>query len=284
MRGGDATIPSAFTKTDDNISAADSVANVHDMHVFRQNHNILLAKRVRKDLVAQSAAHTGLYPYDGYWYYRSRFSVDGESRSRVMSIPLFVTQATKEIRFWCMACKSALDGESSLDEDPILYAVLREAQTAHMGNLTDYPLTVTSATGTPAAYSVDVPLPNWTGEHNLIYGRLPYFLDIYLRSYIDTTNALAGPAQAITGAGLDWFTLASMATNYTGDAVYTSSTYAEPRQIVKSDNRYWIDMPWTEVPDPGSITVTIREILGVHIFSFGVQELAVTDFTTEYSI
>jgi len=279
MRVKDTTIPSTFVKLDTNVTAADSCVNVHDQHVFRQNHNALLAKRVRKDLVSQICG-------SGYPTFMSRFAPDEEGRARLMSIPLYVTQQTQELRFWCRAEKSPMNAGSSLAEDPVLYVVIREPQLAYMGSITDYSITVSAASGAAASYNVDVPLPPKSGEVGLHFGRVPYIMDIYLKSFVDDTYSLYA-ALAVSDIGRDYFTAAA-ATAAINNVVYTSTVENEPRTIsgiisLGGAPRFYVDKPWSQLPSL-SDTVTICEVLGVVLMSYGVQELEVTDFGAEYGI
>ena len=282
MRQNDVTIPSEFVKMDTNVTAADSCVNVHDQTTFRRNHNIALAQRVRKDLVSQVCSGFGeSTPEISFWLFRPRFSADGETRSRILSIPLYVTQQNQSFTFWCTACKSLMNGSSTLAEDPKIYVVVHEPQVAFMGGLTDNAITVSAAYGTPTGYSVTVGMPALSGEYTLHYGRIPIVMDVYLRTYIDDTHALVSGG-TIVDAGSDWVdgTFAGVSAR---DVVFLDgASYAEPRQIVDrktigSDTRHWLDAPWTSRPSTAS-TVTIRQVLGINLFSYGVYEDAITDF------
>ncbi len=286
MKPKQVTIPSAFIPMDTNVTAADSVVNVHDQHVFRQNHNSLLAQRVRKDLVAQVATGVASGSF-GYWDFKTRFPPDGEGHSRILSMPLYVTQMTKQLRFWCRACKTNLNGASALAEDPVLYLVAREPQIAYMGDLTTNALAITSAASTPAFASITVNLPALSGEHSTHFGRTPYILDVYLKAFIDDTHALHA-GTALSDVGVTSFRAAHPGAGM-GDVIYTSAAANEPRMITKrsglaGDDRYFIDTPWSEMPNPGADTITGREILGVQLWSYGVQELPITDLTAEHAL
>lgn len=284
MRYKQLKIPSEFLPFDTHVTDADEVINVRDQYTFRMNHNILLAQRVRKDLVSQSCANTGTTPVHSFWTFIPRISADGETRSRLLSVPLYVTQFTKSITFWCVACKSDLDPLTSLAEDPELYVVLHEPQVNPFMPLSTYSMTISAAHNTPTSYSVSVDMPALAGEYSQYYGRVPMMMDIYSKSYIDDTNTLVSGG-AVIDASNDWFVgsaavYSSVATS--GNVVYIdSTTYAEPRQIVNtvpvgSNRRYFLDVPWTTVPST-SHTLTVREILGIDMYSYGAYENTRTD-------
>lgn len=285
MRSKQFTIPSEFIKLDTNVTAADSSVNVHDQHVFRQNHNALLAKRVRKDLISQVCSNESRE----YWFLFSLQPPDLDTGSRVLSIPLYLTQATRQIRFWCRCGQSGLSVGSELSEDPKIYAVLHEPQVAPISDVDTNAITVTTAYPNVGSYNADLAVPRPVGEITTHMGRIPYILDIYIKSFIDDTNEILGPGQAIIDSGSDWVTMASML-SLTNNAIYTNAAAGEPRLVIANkattlgvDQRFWLDRPWSEVPAISN-TVTVREILGVDMYSFGVQELPREDFTTEYHL
>lgn len=286
MRPKKVTIPSGVIKLDTQITQPDEVVNAHDLHVFRQNHNALLAKRARKDLWSQAFTRSGGTPTGNYIELFSRGNIDETAACRMISVPLYMTQLTQELHVWCRACKTAMDASSTLAEDPKLYAVLREPHVAPMVNdLTANVMTVTAAAGAPAAYSVDIVVPNRSGEHSLQYGRQVWILDIYLRSHIDDTYALH-TAAAKTDVGRTWFSSSVPGSGHSYNAV-TSGSDVEPRMITREISigggvyKYFLDDPWSVVPSGG---ITIREILGIRLYEAGAYESAITDFNTEGAI
>jgi len=289
MRVKKGTIPAAFLPFDDTVTDPDAVVNVRDQHVFRQNHNALLAKRVRKDLVCQASPITrsaSTAPAANHTYYKSRFYPDGEPQTRLLSVPLYLTQLTQQIRFWCRACWGTLDGESELETDPELYVVLREPQAAYMGDIDDNTITVSAANGTPTTYSVTVPVPPQTGELTLHMGRVPWILDVYCYTPVDNTRPDVGPLPLVD-VDDKWFVVASSSIGI-HDVVYSSLTREEPRSTVAAraigggNYKYFLDAPWTEIPTPGTHTITSREILAVDMYSWGVQELEIAAFNKDY--
>jgi len=286
MRVKKQTIPSAFVKTDDTITDPDECVNVHDLHTFRQNHNILVAQRIRKDLMAQASTLSYLEAVppsaNGNLFY-TRHYPDGMPYARVMSVPLYLTQMTKEIRFWIVGCKWVLHYTSEMDDDPLLYVTLREPQLDFMyDDIERNTITVTAAVSTPTHYYVDVAVPPRAGEDNNHFGRLPYILDVHAREYVDDTRVQFGP-HTVTDVGPNWYQ-ASSATGTGGNCVYSSNTLIEPRLIVNTVSlgggvyKYYMDADWNIPPIPGTDTISGRQVQAIQLMSWGVQELAITSF------
>lgn len=291
MRSKSYTIPSDYIKLDTHVTDPDECVNAHDQQVFRQNHNVLVAERIRKDLCQQiasfddeSGAPTLYLWQNSPWIAKSKYKPDEEARSRFLSIPLFLTPLTNKVRFWIYAAKTRMDGGSSLASNPEIWVELRELHSARMSRFGQNTITVTAAHAVPAKYHVDINVPNVGSDYAAKFGRIPMMLEVYVECFIDNTNILHSFAP--TDVGRDWFR--ANIGNHTFDVAYNNTGRNPPRMIVRDiayagDNKYFLDEPWTEVPDIGD-TIRVQEILGVEVFGYGVQELAITEFHEDLQI
>lgn len=290
MRTKTLTIPSEFVPFDTNVTAADSYINVRDLQRFRLNHNSLLAQRVRKSLSTQIYNKDSDAPatqHNDPYIFRSRLNVTENAGPMILGGPIYVTQHTKQLIFYMRARKTELDGGSAEAADPKLFFVVRNPGTSKNVTLTSsFSVTTAHATAGGASYFATVNLPP-IEPSKLFYGRQLLDFGVYIQCVTDSTQNIVG-ASAFTSVGENMFEGASatFGTGMVDTLVWvTTDLSIEARQIVKEANigggtyRYFLDSPWSRMPSPNSDTLAIREILGVEIFSFCIQENIITDFS-----
>ena len=287
MRLPGKTIPAAFTLQDTHTNAADSFANAEDMRTERLNHNILIAARVRKPIIAMACtAPIGIGRTYGPWILKTRVVPSWRSIPQISTM-LYVQQTTQKVRFKMRASKTALAGGGSPGSPSVYVAIVDPVAGAEMIPIDTYAMTITAATDAPGTYFVDVNLPHLPASNGFLAGLMAYRLFVYVRSILDTTNPALHAAFAITDVGSNWFTSAIPGNGHDNDMVYVDSDpMQDARKIVHEvavgggAYRDYIDSAWERIPQTTD-TLTILEILGVELYSYSVYEIGTTDFDEE---
>lgn len=282
MKIPEKTIPTEFLPLDTRLTDPDEFVNVYTLHTAMANHNVLQAQRVRKNLIGMITPGEEEYP-------EPTESMEWKSRQPMMwtrgplflQEQVFITQGTKQVRFWFRGGKT--DMVSAFDDDPKVYALVRNPN-ATVPDITRYSATINCAVHPALAnYTIDINIHPAAIEDNYHYGRQLMVLEVYATSFIDTANAIHA-ASAITDVGQNWFESSVPGSGHEHDVVFVDTNVDhEPRMITRVDGiggsayRYYLDDMWPEVPTIAD-TVTICEVLGPRINSWGLYELPTTDF------
>lgn len=278
MRIEGVTIPSSFIRLDDHTTAADAFVNVRDHARMRSNHNILVAKRLRREVFHLVFNHSiSNAPFN----YRCRNRVGQAGVQPIIFLnQILVSQWTNEIDIVIEACKDAIDGSSGFTDDPFVKAKLyRDPGTPGGDNLES--VTISAATGSPAKYTLTLPVPQTRSVAAPWYGMEYYWLVIYGDTLVDTAYA-KDANKTVAAWGERWVELTGASTSSLGSVIYcnTDLTVA-PRQVTSVDTsgspyRYYVDQPWSRDLVPGTDAMTIREIQGIDFYSISAYEETVT--------
>lgn len=268
----DVNVPSTFLLLDSHVTAADEYINVRDEQVARANNNILLASRIKRQIM------TYTLPGNSMKYYGTD-DHDSGNPMRLWHQTIAINQTTKRLRLYIRAYLTDLDAGSSLTQDVYLYPVISPVG-APRQYVPSTRITVDQAFSTYAesaakTFTVIIPV-NVVPSMSLWEGRRLVDFDIYMLGRLDTTNTLA-TGVTIDDVGYNWVKLSGAgSTVSTGEAIEINGQIRTC--IEKSASLKIVDKPWSFSPAiiPGSDTATIREILGVHILSMSLFELPET--------
>jgi hypothetical protein len=206
--------------------------------------------------------------------------------------PVFISQETRQIRVKIRATETPMAG-GALVFDPVLYPKLHPMHKFRdLDNANTEVLTVSAAAGAPANYSVDVGVPILQDKTTTIYrGFMPYLFTLHGYFAIDSTNTTSA-AVAITSAAENWIEPGGALGGFgdIGSSMHFSATTLDHKIITGynpgfgANGRYYLDGNWDETPTPGATTLTVRESMGVRLYTVSLYELAVTDFSASYGV
>jgi len=284
MRLPDFTLPAAFVKQDTRTNAADSFANARDFNRLRENHNMLLARRLRRTVLAQ-VFNTSDSTADGapfiFKAYKGSLS---QTAGLLYSATVLISQHTKELTIKIRAAKTDISTSTFDDDNDIsVFCTVRKPFAPRELNA-GLELTVTAASGSPAAYTGTISLPSAPIAETYWNGRQAYTIDVYGICLADT-NDLVDDAEAVIGAGPDWIDAGTGTVGASaGDLIYLNdgSNTWPPRIIVKKatasgNDRLWVDRNF-ELPADDSWTFSTRLLLGLEVSTISIYEEAVSDF------
>jgi hypothetical protein len=288
MRRRTVTIPTAFQLLDTLVTTADSFVNVRDQQVARLNHNILLAKRVpntlfTKNFTSVDDSGTGLL-YTTIVVLKASH----EFGSAILRCKILVPFYVKQLRLRLRACKSALDEQSELAEDPIVTAEVWNPS-AKKVKKTLQSAVVSAANGVPTDYTIDINVPPVSDGSGLEGGRRVYEFGMWAQCFIDSTHSMAA-AQSIVGVEQNTIIVAN-ATGTARRVAYADTDLGIEVQRITKQNalgggayQMFMGKPFSRVPDCVADTLNIREVLGVDLYSASLRCLPVTDFDQEYAL
>lgn len=266
-------IPSAFLRLDDRITSDDQYLNVRDQKIIRDNSNVLLGRRCKRQLAAQSfqseTVSTLSNPLD------SAQPADRQHGDVMMSVPLKLSRGTKELSF---VFDSARDAEGV---NVVLYGAL-DAPQEHTELQTGASVTVSATSRTKYTMTLVVPPLAW--ESNIVN----FYL--YMEGGFYGSDRQAA-ALSISDAGSNWFkTTTSMAAGATpvivGDVMYVPNDLSiHPRKITRllSNTHAIINRPFNRIPTTTN-TMNARPSRAVQIWSWAIYENAVYDYDANVEI
>jgi len=258
----------SFVRMDSHIVSSDSFSNVRDQQLARLNSNILLARGVRRPLMALNFCDDQLNgaPVPAYGF--GPPDVLGD----------IIGQWLIDIGPWTQYITINLRAAevSAAGSDAFIYPVISSPR---------YPATLqnssaTTITGTnETLYTMSAPVPNANRHGGLVT------LSLFLHG-ADSGSDTKG-ATTIVDAGADWV-LGAFGADYTDHMVYfPTDTEIMPRMINRydanvsgTDDRVWVDRPFNKIPIPGTDTFAVRAVTGVNLYSMTVYEASVSDWNT----
>ncbi len=261
MSAPQTTVPSEFQRLDTDVVSKNESVDVRTMQRLVSNHNMLLARRLKRSLFhhnfrndtdgAAPAYFGGLEP-----------TPTGIVGAVVAQVPLLISPATASVVVDMHALKTSV---GNVD----VYGVLTRAEQAGFGVTGVH---VTSLTKT--AYSFSVPLYNPAPAPPEIAGSI-MMLTLVCDGLVDTSNIKTGTLTAVTA---DTAT-GSFAGSDVGNAlVITGDLSIEPRMIKAVDNNVArLSRPWNRIPVVGA-SYAVRAVSRVGIFDLSVYEYALSTF------
>ena len=268
------TIPTAFQVLDSVVTAADSFVDCRTLKVREQNHNVLLAKGVRKLIMTQAFAPLDVKAYE--W---------GNDRDPPLAfeIPVLVNQGCQFLTVNVRCCKTDL--ASGTPGTPKLLFVLHPVGRKLQPDTYGVSFSVTTAyTATEASlgdYTNDIPVPMTGPTESWRAGRRVFMLACFCKSAL-VTDASGTAAGAITDVGSDHVKFAGEGAAAVGRVLHFSDLSLEPRQITRYDagsGHYTVHPPLLQAAISGTDTATTRDVVGVRIHNISIYEKTVTDLT-----
>ncbi len=271
-------LPSAFIRLDDRTTTADQCVNVWTKQTFRNNHNILLARRCRWPIMTvhmdQDSAGSAANGPDGL-YWRSIITPDRESGIPILQVPI-------EIPPFCTSIVINLDAlKVGGTEHAYVYPIVDGPGTYFQIN-SSVAATV-SATTPWTVSSVSVPVPQSARDYG--HGTLT----LYASTPLYGPDLKGAGGVAIADVGPDWVegTAANFASFTVETAVYFTNNLAiAPRKVVRAatiggNTRIHVDFPWNVVPTVGTDLIDARAVTILRIRSISVYADVVSDFSAE---
>jgi hypothetical protein len=266
------TVPSEYLPLDNRVTDADSFCNVRDLQVARQNHNMLIAKRIKRcvtQVVFNDANSRGPSFYG--------FDYDTGNPVTIWKQRIAINQHTKRLQLNIRATLTQINVASAITQSVFLYPVISPIGFERRWS-SNVAITVTQAwvagENTAANYTVEVPVPALPATAYW-YGRLLCDFRIHMLGRADTSRSVASGI-TVSDAGDDWFVNASGSPQIG----YCAQIGSEYRLITGYLNpRYYVDKPWSLGIATGSSTLTLRETLGIVPYSMSLYEIIETTLT-----
>jgi hypothetical protein len=269
------TIPASFIKLDSNVSAADSYVNVRDELVKRQNHNILMARRCKRNVMHMgSVVLTGFYGYP----VGQRLPIDAYNAPPEMFVPLYLSQATKEIQVVMRCCQS--DTAVAGDHDPQVAFVLCPHGSTRAVATSDIQSITTAVATTDADcenYTWTVPVPGHTPESAIVMGQMVF--DLYMLAYAPRNDTATATGIAISWWGNTYVETSASAGDRQNQILKIGDDYRMVQRTVNND-QHMVDAPWSSAIDMTSQTIDAYTCMQVRFWSISVYELNSTSFVT----
>ena len=270
----DHTIPDEFIRLDSRITFADAFVNVRDMQVARSNHNILVARGVKRHLVT----YIGAPGNSTYFYSCSPASRDvGDV---LMNFTLRLTPQTRELVVVMTGRRR------SVDADCKIYYGLDGAGESGEIDTTNFMDVTSVVAGTRYTMTMNVK------EAAARIGQCS------VNFYLDGTtygNDLMGASCGITDAGSDWVDVDTNIAGIsvpTGSAIYLDNSPGKQEPLLVTGglttgaltSKLFLDRPFTVTPHPLVDTFEARAAAGVQIDSLTIYEAGNSSFATQVEV
>jgi hypothetical protein len=266
-------IPTSFVALDSNVSAADAFVNTRDEMVKRQNHNVLIAKRCKRNVLHEigGAGHI----------VGQRQAIDPLTAPPEKVLPLYLSQHTRQIAVVVEAMHSR--AATAQDSNPQLGFLLcalganRDMVAAEIQAITTvYAASPEGEDWGQYVWTLDVPAND--GEACLKYGHLHFNLQMYAYAPIKSASESAG--HAITASDDMWIETASNVGDRSDKVlVIDHGGGIVDRRLVHrtvNNSKHLIDAPWSTKPNPGTNTVSTYLAMYIALGSLSVYELNAT--------
>lgn len=280
-RGWDPTYD-YYTPLDSRVADPDQFANVHDLQVMRSNHNILIAKRQRKNVFFQVPNSST----SGTPIALGGIGAIGESGSGVQSnnslsvlfsMPILLTQQTKTLTYVIRACTDAfVEGGATAPSVTLWPLISKFGMPRPILDASSAKMTVTATSETK--YSCTVEKPNMDARVRF-WGPELWQFTVYFAGTVcaNVTDLGAGRTGDVSDVGPDWVEIDTDSDPAwaTGTQLLysTTNTSIESRQSVgqvrvsSTAQRVFVDKPWNILPDVNTPdTFVAKEIAGLKIF------------------
>lgn len=257
------TIPAEFIRLDGSCTDADDYLDVRLLQTIKANHNILMARRHRKQI---SYWQSNLA--NGALTHKSVSLPDAETGDVIWHQALLVEPHIKAVELTVYANA----GATGIELWPVI------------GNATlptdDNKISILVAS---TEYNVTLPIPPGARSADGRYVELFIFLSMDAGT---TGKTDSGPHIINawgSSAGTGWFEDASSPTTAAvGGVVVFSDTEIEPRTVAAVDgSRVFLDGTFTKGPINGTTTATHYVGSTITIEALGTYEAALTDFSAE---
>lgn len=237
-----------FRRLDTQINSSSRFANVYSLQRLRHNHNILMARRIRKVLFA----HYG-------WgdIFSTLTPLDAKSGYVLCSVPVTITPGIKEIHVNVYGYATA----SGINIYPVVHA-------ANSVEEIDTSVVISPGVAPIDTYGCDVPVAQQV--QSLGYGRLT----CYLEGGMSGTPSKG--AAAFTDAGPDWILSAGAFT--VGTALFfPTNAKILPRTVIKEvvvggAIKTYVRGDFNITPDPASDTAASETLIQLVLSSISAYE------------
>lgn len=275
-------IPSEYLKLDDRVTAADSFLDVASLQKARYNHNILVAQRIRRNMM--SRATRGGYDNEAEEIYTVTPYTDSRRPPVYSAGTILISQGTERVQFSLYA-RRAITMATSPEFGFRFFTPGRSGPAARIKDESDL-VTISINNSSYAWFTATVEVPEAIKSNPAtIGGRSMVGYIIYLVCPIDTESTIFSGA-AITDSGDNWLrTTGAGAIVDFRDCLYTNSAENSVGMITgtvsygAADRKFFVDPPWYNTVSLSS-TVTAAPINGVHLQSLNIAELAIGGGTT----
>jgi hypothetical protein len=277
-------VPSEFIRLDDTISDPDEFLNVRDLQVARENHNILIARGIKRHLFTYVNPITIATPADKTFH--SARPASRETGDVLMFMPFRVSSQTKELVVVLQAARSS----ASADCD-VYYAVDGGGSTGVIDTGDAFSITSTAGTGAKVSKTISLPARVANSNHCVLY--------LYLQGLMFGADQYGGNA-TILDVGPDWVDVdltpgGGGTTATVNNAIYVN-TVATPKQDPRlitgietinagaDQYRLHLDAPWSSLPVPGVDTLEEQQTIGVNLMTVSVYENSLSNFHTQAEV
>lgn len=272
------TIPSKYIRMDTNVTSAFEFNNVRDHQLMRKNHNILLAKGIRRQicsmLIMDDTEST---------VFQEQFAClgrpGGPRERRLLTIPIEVSSQCQQIR---MVVTAKAEGQASSSTSAFIYPYVWTRFHAGAPNTNvELEINTSAASGPGDAFSIDLDVPPEASDW-------AWFGFSFLTPMYGSDTSSANTIQDIA-ADRSWVELSSGAPTGIGIGMYFDSHPEYGAYVIEknesgtgTNRRLYTDFPISDDAVVGD-DVSFRDLSLLTIESLSLYELEVSDFDSEVS-
>lgn len=261
----DPDIPSAFLRIDDTATGDDRAVSVHELQAVRDNHNILLARRCKRQIFA---LRFDTDDDDDGLIYKSARPFDRLIGDVLLAIPIFVENNTQSIQ---VNMRAAL--EDNAGPDAIVVGVIDGPNETR--NLdTSVSMTFTTSTQTEASMTVPVPRTALYRQEGMLY---LYGLTPSYSTVVETAVTIDDQVRNQIRADFTATTTGHIAA-YSDKSITPSLVLAATSILSASTKDNYLDSQPDQKIDASSVTMEIWKANGLVVKEVTAWEVAVTDF------
>lgn len=260
-------LPSAFERFDTTATEKGRAVDVRTMQTIYNNHNILIARRLMRNVMYRNLRTDISTPrtFKGHF----RYTASGLIGSEIMRCPIAVNPFARTLT--CVI-RAQYSGAASR-----VYGIAQPLGGAQRDLQTTYGAAVTAATQTE--YTFSVPLPR---QSQPAQGWTTAFYDfsLYVEAEIGASDK-TGTGDTALLAGPNTFYGAFTSADIGKILVITGDTEIEPRYIVdfedlpSGSDRVSVSPNWNKIPAPG-LAYDVRLSYGVSIYDVSLYEPGMT--------
>ena len=277
--GFSCSIPSKFVSLDSNVTAEDRYVNVRDEMVKRANHNILLARRCKRNIMHVDPSKILIGSSYGYPI-GQRYPISAFYSAPEMLLPLYISQNTNQVQVILRCCRTR--AVAAGDHDPQVAFCLcphGSTRTVSASEIQSITTAYSASEASCADYTWTIDLPTHIPETSIVYGQMLF--DLYMLAYAPTNDTPYSSGAAITSYGPSFVLIAGgLSIGGVGDVLKIGDDY---RMIQEwNSNTCYVDEGWSRKLLPGTDTVDVYHTMGVWCRSLSIFEIASTtlaDFT-----
>lgn len=272
-------IPASFQKLDTNVTAADEYVNVRDLQVARKNHNILIARGLRRTLYARSFAETTATSSSTLWIVREGNLGDERigSRKPILETTALIDSAVASVT--CVVHGVVLGTGLDIKFTCVVDRPFGMRELSSSGS-------VTMSQGGSSKGSITAPVPYISEDrrNGIPLFRIALFMEPEIGANLSSGTALgavgsSGQSVTVATASLPAGTTEGRALHFAGTGgTDIPARVCSRRADSGANSELFVSKPFGPLPVAGTNTLSIDEVATFQALSVTIYEDHLTAF------